>query len=239
MAVVPRHIAIIMDGNGRWAARRGLPRAMGHRKGIEAAKRIVEAASEFGVQYLTLYGFSSENWRRPVEEVNDLMGLLRTYLRSDLADMHRNNIRLRIIGERIGLDKDLVAMIDEAETLTAKNGKLTVVIAFNYGGRNEIVRVTQCLARDVALGRIVPDDITAREIEDRLDTRDIPDPDLLIRTSGEQRISNFLLWQAAYAELVFPDVLWPDFSKRDLEHAIEIYGRRERRFGARLAEEGR
>ena len=239
MAAVPRHVAIIMDGNGRWAARRALPRVIGHRQGIEAARRVVTAASELGIAYLTLYGFSSENWRRPVQEVADLMGLLRTYLRSDLADLHPNNIRLRVIGERETLASDLVSMIEEGEALTAKNTKLNLNIAFNYGGRNEIVAVAQRMARDVAAGRLDPSQITAAEIESRLETVGIPDPDLLIRTSGEQRISNFLLWQAAYAELVFPDILWPDFTKKDLAQAIDVYAQRERRFGARLVEEGR
>jgi undecaprenyl diphosphate synthase len=228
----PRHVAIIMDGNGRWAKARGLPRTAGHRKGAEAVRRAIEAARDLGIAYLTIFSFSSENWRRPQGEVIDLMQLLRFYLRSEIADLHRNNVRLRIIGDRERLDPDIISLIDKAETLTHDNSGLTLVIALSYGSRQEITAAARNLAREVAAGRLSPEDIDEERFAGCLLTRDIPDPDLLIRTSGEQRISNFLLWQLAYTELVFVETHWPDFTKRDLEDAIREFHRRDRRFGA-------
>ena len=228
----PAHVAVIMDGNGRWAKSRGLPRTAGHKKGVDAVRRTVEAAGDLGIGYLTIFSFSSENWRRPEEEVSDLMQLLRFYLRSEIADLHRNGVRLRVIGDRARLSKDIVGLIDNAETLTRDNRKLTLVVALSYGSRQEITLAARRLAEEVRAGTLDPADITEDRLSERLFTADIPDPDLIVRTSGEKRISNFLLWQAAYAELVFVDTLWPDFSKRDLEAAIEEFHRRERRFGA-------
>lgn len=228
----PAHVAVIMDGNGRWAKSRGLPRTAGHKKGVDAVRRTVEAAGELGIGYLTIFSFSSENWRRPEEEVSDLMQLLRFYLRSEIADLHRNGVRLRVIGDRARLSKDIVGLIDNAENLTRDNRKLTLVVALSYGSRQEITLAARRLAEEVKAGTLNPADITEDRLSERLFTADIPDPDLIVRTSGEKRISNFLLWQAAYAELVFVDTLWPDFSKRDLEAAIEEFHRRERRFGA-------
>ncbi|AIB11985.1 UDP pyrophosphate synthase [Azospirillum argentinense] len=228
----PAHVAVIMDGNGRWAKSRGLPRTAGHKKGVDAVRRTVEAAGELGIGYLTIFSFSSENWRRPEEEVSDLMQLLRFYLRSEIADLHRNGVRLRVIGDRARLSKDIIGLIDNAETLTRDNRKLTLVVALSYGSRQEITLAARRLAEEVKAGTLDPEDITEDRLSERLFTADIPDPDLIVRTSGEKRISNFLLWQAAYAELVFVDTLWPDFSKRDLEAAIEEFHRRERRFGA-------
>ncbi len=228
----PAHVAVIMDGNGRWAKSRGLPRTAGHKKGVDAVRRTVEAAGDLGIGYLTIFSFSSENWRRPEEEVSDLMQLLRFYLRSEIADLHRNGVRLRVIGDRARLSKDIIGLIDNAETLTRDNRKLTLVVALSYGSRQEITLAARRLAEEVKAGTLDPEDITEDRLSERLFTADIPDPDLIVRTSGEKRISNFLLWQAAYAELVFVDTLWPDFSKRDLEAAIEEFHRRERRFGA-------
>ncbi|GAA4250551.1 isoprenyl transferase [Azospirillum formosense] len=228
----PAHVAVIMDGNGRWAKSRGLPRTAGHKKGVDAVRRTVEAAGELGIGYLTIFSFSSENWRRPEEEVSDLMQLLRFYLRSEIADLHRNGVRLRVIGDRARLSKDIVSLIENAENLTRDNRKLTLVVALSYGSRQEITLAARRLAEEVRAGTLDPADITEDRLSERLFTADIPDPDLIVRTSGEKRISNFLLWQAAYAELVFVDTLWPDFSKRDLEAAIEEFHRRERRFGA-------
>ncbi|WP_236024877.1 isoprenyl transferase [Arenibaculum pallidiluteum] len=221
-----------MDGNGRWAKARGLPRTAGHRKGIESVRTVIEAARELGVEYLTLYGFSSENWRRPEGEVLDLMHLLRFYLRSEIAELHRNGIRLRVIGDRNRLAPDIVSMIANAEELTRGNKVLNLTIALSYGGRAEIARAAAQLAREVLAGAVSADGIDEETFAARLYTADIPDPDLLVRTSGEKRISNFLLWQCAYAELVFTDTLWPDFGKRDLEDAIQEFRRRDRRFGA-------
>jgi undecaprenyl diphosphate synthase len=228
----PKHVAIIMDGNGRWAKARGLPRTAGHRKGVEAVRRTVEAARELGIPYLTMFGFSSENWRRPEGEVFDLMQLLRFYLRSEIAELHKNGVRLRVIGDRAKLSGDIVTMIEKAEELTRNNTELTLVIALSYGARQEIVEATRQMVRDALEGRLSPEEITEESFSARLLTRDVPDPDLLVRTSGEQRISNFLLWQSAYTELVFVDTLWPDFTKRDLEDAIREFNRRDRRYGA-------
>jgi undecaprenyl diphosphate synthase len=227
----PVHVAIIMDGNGRWAKARGLPRTAGHKRGAEAVRRTVEAAREMGVSYLTLYAFSSENWKRPAGEVTDLMGLLRLYLRNEVANLHKNGIRLRVVGDRSRLSRDINALIDESEAKTANNTALTLVLALSYGGRQEIAEAARLLARDVAMGRLDPESIDEDALAARLYTADIPDPDLLIRTSGEKRISNFLLWQSAYAEFVFTDVLWPDFDRTHLEDAIRDFHGRERRYG--------
>jgi undecaprenyl diphosphate synthase len=227
----PNHVAIIMDGNGRWAARRGLPRTEGHRRGVEALRRTVRAAVELGIRYLTIYSFSSENWRRPATEVGELLGLLRLFVRNDLADLHRNNVRIRVIGGRDDLAPDILDLLLEAEALTASNTGLNLVVAFNYGGRQELVRVMRALARYVGNGNMRAEDIDAELVTSRLDTGGIPDPDLVIRTSGEMRLSNFLLWQAAYAELVFTPVLWPDFDRAALEAAFAEFRQRERRFG--------
>lgn len=228
----PQHIAIIMDGNGRWAKARGLPRTMGHRQGAEAVKRTVKAAVDLRIPYLTLFGFSSENWSRPAEEVIELMRLLRIYLRSETADLHRNNIRLRVIGNRAQLESDIVELITNAESLTANNTAITVTIALNYGSRNEILEAAAKYAQLCIERGIKPDFESADEyFTAGLMTDGIPDPDILIRTSGEKRISNFLLWQSAYSEFVFTPTLWPDFGTADLEAAIEDFAQRERRFG--------
>jgi undecaprenyl diphosphate synthase len=235
---VPRHVAIIMDGNGRWAAARGLPRTEGHRRGVEALRATVRAAGEMGIQVLTIFSFSSENWSRPPAEVRDLMGLLRRFIRHDLAELHRNNVRVRVIGERKGLAPDIRSLLEEAEELTRNNEGLIVVVAFNYGARQEIARAAQRLAAEVAAGRLPVEAITADALGSYLDAADLPDPDLIIRTSGEQRLSNFLLWQAAYSELVFVPTYWPDFDRATLEGAIAEYQRRERRFGGLVARTG-
>ncbi|NIX77146.1 isoprenyl transferase [Microvirga terricola] len=235
---VPTHVAIIMDGNGRWAAQRGLPRFEGHRRGVEAIRRAVRTAGDLGIRYLTVYSFSAENWRRPAQEVSDLMGLLKRFVRHDLADLHANNIRVRIIGEREGLSPDIRSILDEAEQLTRSNTGLTLVIAFNYGGRQEIVGAIRALARQVKAGALDPEAIDLETVEAGLDTHGIPDPDLLIRTSGEQRISNFLTWQTAYSEFVFVPAFWPDFDDAIFRAAIEEYNRRDRRFGGLTARAG-
>jgi len=229
---LPRHIAIIMDGNGRWAKARGLPRIAGHRSGAEAVRRTVTAAGELGIPYLTLFGFSSENWKRPSAEVQDLMVLLRHYLRGEIAELQRNGVRLKVIGQLTRLAPDIVGMIARAETLTRENSQITLTIALSYGGRAEIVAAVQAIAAEVARGSLAAEDVDEDCLARHLFTADIPDPDLLIRTSGEQRISNFLLWQCAYSELVFTKTLWPDFSRNDLEQAIDDYCGRERRYGA-------
>lgn len=220
-----------MDGNGRWAKARGLPRGFGHREGVEAVRRTVRAAIELSLPYLTIYSFSSENWSRPADEINELMGLMKRFIRRDLAELHQANVRIRIIGDRDGVDPELMSLIDEATELTRGNTGLTLVIAFNYGARNEIARAARSLARDVAEGRLSPEAIDVDAISQVLDTGGVPDPDLLIRTSGEQRLSNFLLWQAAYTEFVFLDCLWPDFGRDQLEEAIAKYHVRDRRYG--------
>lgn len=227
----PHHVAIIMDGNGRWAKARGLPRVAGHRRGAESVRRVVRGAGELGIPVLTLFAFSTENWTRPADEVNDLMGLLRHYLRNELEELHKNGARLRVIGNRAGLPADIVRDIAEAEKMTCANGRIDVNICINYGARDEILQATRSLARRVAAGELAADDIDEARFERELLTAGVPDPDLLIRTSGEQRISNFLLWQCAYAELVFVDTLWPDFGKEHLEQAIAEFRRRERRYG--------
>lgn len=228
---IPQHVAIIMDGNGRWATSRGLPRTEGHRKGADAVRRTVKAAHELGIRYLTLFGFSSENWNRPEDEVDTLMSLMRQYLRSELAELHKNNVRVRMIGERARLAADIVELIENAEEITKNNDGLYVTVAISYGGRQEIVEAVRNVVADIQSGKISPEDIDQEVLSSRLMTAGVPDPDLLIRTSGESRISNFLLWQMAYSELVFVDTYWPDFSKTDLEHACEIYRGRDRRFG--------
>ena len=229
---VPRHIAIIMDGNGRWAQARGLPRIAGHRHGAEAARRAVTAAAELGVPYLTLFGFSSENWGRPSGEIHDLMGLLRHYLRGEIAELHRNGVRLRVIGELGRLDPDIIEMIERAEAMTRDNARITVTIALSYGGRAEIVAAVRAIAQRVQSGSLAAAAINEDCFARYLFTAGLPDPDLLIRTSGEQRISNFMLWQSAYSEFVFTKTLWPDFSKHDLEEAIDEFCGRDRRYGA-------
>ena len=231
-AVPPQHIAIIMDGNGRWAQAKGLTRTAGHKRGAEAVHRAVEGAVEEGIRYLTLFGFSSENWKRPAQEVRDLMGLLRFYLKSEIKKLSNEGIRLRIIGDRYRLEPDIVTLITEAEERTADNLRLDLTIALSYGSRAEIVLASQKIAEQVAAGNISPGDISEELISSHLYTRDIPDPDLLIRTSGEHRISNFLLWQLAYTEFVFIDKRWPDFNKEDFRIAISEFQSRERRFGA-------
>ena len=232
----PAHVAIIMDGNGRWAARRGLPRVEGHRRGVEAVRRAVRSAMDLRISYLTVYSFSSENWRRPPEEVSDLMGLLKRFIRNDLADLHGRNVRVRIIGERQDLSPDLRSLLTEAEELTKGNHGLTLVVAFNYGGRQEIARAARALARRVKDGLLDPEAINMATLERELDTRGIPDPDLVIRTSGEQRVSNFLTWQCAYSEFVFVPEFWPDFDDATFRAAIDQYRRRERRFGGLSAQ---
>jgi undecaprenyl diphosphate synthase len=231
----PRHVAIIMDGNGRWAAERGLPRTEGHRHGVDAVRRAVRAVMELGLDHLTLFSFSSENWTRPASEIQFLFGLLRNFIRRDLADLHANGVRVSVIGEREGLPKDILGLIEEAERLTAGNRRLRLVVAFNYGARNEIARAVRRIAAKVAAGEIDPTTIDETTVAANLDTAGIPDPDLIIRTSGELRLSNFLLWQAAYAELVFLPVFWPDFDKKDLETAIGEFATRVRRYGGLAA----
>ena len=227
----PRHVAIIMDGNGRWATQRGLPRSSGHRQGVEALRRTVRAASDLGISVLTLYSFSTENWARPQAEVRFLLELLRRFIRTDVADLHKSNVRIMIIGDRDGLEPSLRTMFEEAEALTRENTALKLVIAFNYGSRQEITRAVQALAQKVAEGRISPADITPAVIGNHLDTAGLPDPDLLIRTGGEQRISNYLLWQCAYTEFVFLPEYWPEFDAALLARAIDIFRSRDRRFG--------
>jgi len=235
---MPRHVAIIMDGNGRWASARGLPRGEGHRRGVEALRKTVRAAGDMGIAYLTIFSFSSENWSRPASEIRDLMGLLRRFIRNDLAELHQNRVKVRVIGERNDLDPEILRLLEEAEQLTKDNDGLTLVVAFNYGARQEIARAAARIAADVKAGTIDPSAVTAELIGQNLDAPDLPDPDLIIRTSGEQRLSNFLLWQAAYSELVFVPTYWPDFDRAALEGAIAEYHRRERRFGGLIAQTG-
>ncbi|PZO79435.1 MAG: isoprenyl transferase [Mesorhizobium amorphae] len=232
---IPAHVAIIMDGNGRWAQARGLPRLAGHRAGVDALRRTVEAAGDLGIEWLTVYAFSSENWSRPDDEVSGLMRLLKFFVRRDLAELHSKGVRVRVIGERGALAPDIRSLLEEAEALTAGNQRLNLVIAFNYGGRDEIVRTVRKLAQGIASGHLQPDEITHAAFAASLDTAHFPDPDIVIRTSGEMRLSNFLPWQAAYSELVFLSCFWPDFSERDLREAIGTYAARERRFGGLVA----
>lgn len=231
-SALPEHVAIIMDGNGRWATRRGLPRSAGHHQGAGAVKRTVNAAADIGIKYLTLFGFSSENWNRPKDEIKELMRLLRYYLRSETAELHRNDVKLRIIGDREGLDPDIIRLIDNAEDLTRMNGRLEVAIAINYGGRHEILKAACKMAKDMQERGVEPSmDRVETLFPDYLMTSNMPDPDLLIRTSGEQRISNFLLWQCAYSEFYYTDCLWPDFGYDELFTAVEVFKNRDRRFG--------
>ena len=228
---IPRHVAIIMDGNGRWAAQRGLMRSAGHRKGVESVREAIRSSIEFGIEYLTIFSFSSENWSRPKSEVSDLMGLLKLFIRRDLAELHRENVRVNIIGERGDLPGDIGPLLEEAEILTAKNTGLELIIAFNYGSRNEIIRAVKKIAIDVKNGVIDPDAIDCEMLDTNLDTARFPDPDVIIRTSGEMRLSNFLLWQAAYTEFVFVDCHWPDFNRDEFSKAISVYQSRDRRYG--------
>lgn len=226
-----RHAAVIMDGNGRWAAARGLPRSSGHRAGVLAARRAVEAARDLGLQYLTLYSFSTENWRRPAGEIRDLMALLREFIAADLPKLASENVRVRIIGDRTKLDRTLLALVEKAERDTAANDKFHLQIAFNYGGRDEIVRTVKVIAQMALDGKLKPDMVDEELINQMLDTQHIPDPDLVIRTSGEKRVSNFLVWQAAYAEYVFLNEHWPDFDKALFAQALSEFAGRNRRFG--------
>ncbi len=226
-----QHVAIIMDGNGRWAHSRGLPRNMGHRRGVEAVREAVRAAGELGIQYLTLFAFSSENWRRPQDEVAELMGLLKHFIRRDLADLHKEGVRVRVIGARDNLSDDIRALLEEAESLTRDNQRQTLVVAFNYGARDEVARAMRRIAEKFAAGEVPLEALTPDYLDAHLDTAGIPDPDLIIRTSGELRLSNFLLWQAAYSEFVFLPCLWPDFDRKAFEGAIADYLSRDRRYG--------
>lgn len=229
---VPVHVCVIMDGNGRWAASRGLPRIEGHRRGAEAVREVIKEAARLGVNHLTLFGFSSENWKRPSGEVTDLMGLLRLYLRKELAELHKQSVRFRVIGERSRLPEDVQKLIAAAEQQTQDNSGLNLVIALSYGGRAEILGAARALAEKVKAGELDPAAIDEDLFESHLETAGIPDPDLLIRTSGEQRLSNFLLWQCAYTEFVFSETLWPDFTAHHFRDAIDQYRSRERRYGA-------
>ena len=232
---IPVHVAIIMDGNGRWAKKRGLPRTAGHAQGARTVEQILEDADHMGIRYLTVYAFSTENWSRPDSEVKALMNLLRTYMKTSLAKCARNNVRIRVIGDKSRLDKDLQDSIANLEKETASNTGIGFQIAINYGSRDEIVRAVQAAAQKVSSGELRPEDIKEAAISDSLDTAGIPDPDLLIRTGGEQRISNFLLWQTAYSELYFCDAAWPDFNKNELEKAVDAYNNRERRYGGLIS----
>ena len=229
----PRHVAIIMDGNGRWATKHGVRRAQGHKQGTEAVREAIQGAGDAGVKFLTLYAFSSENWNRPPEEVTDLMGLLKLYLSREIKALHKEGVRLRVIGSRARLSADILRMIDKAEAKTAANTRMTLVIALSYGAREEITEAVRAISTRVRDGKLEPQDISEAMVENALFTHDIPDPDLIIRTSGEQRLSNFLLWQCAYSEFLFVDTLWPDFTRADFASAVEHYGMRDRRYGVR------
>jgi undecaprenyl diphosphate synthase len=231
LAGIPAHVGVIMDGNGRWAARRGLPRIEGHRRGLEALRETVRAAIDFGLDYLTVYSFSIENWSRPVEEIADLMGLLKRFIRDDLNDLHNSGVRVKVIGARDNLKSDIRALLEEAETLTESNKRLNLIVAFNYGGRQEIAAAARALAQEVIDGLIDVSEIDESMLARHLDTAGIPDPDLIIRTSGEQRLSNFLMWQAAYSEFVFLPMHWPDFDRQAFSAALAEFSARERRFG--------
>jgi undecaprenyl diphosphate synthase len=232
MSQLPKHIAIIMDGNGRWAKKRGLSRSLGHRKGLEALRSTVENSAQLGIEYLTVFGFSTENWKRSSDEISELMGLLRFYLKNELQVLHSKGAKLRVIGDRDRLAGDIIKLIENAEKITASNDRINATIALSYGARSEIVAASQELARKVALGELKPEDINEKLFDSCLMTSELPPLDLLIRTSGELRISNFLLWQAAYSEMVFTDTLWPDFDKNCLTQALDDYSNRQRRFGA-------
>ncbi len=226
------HVAIIMDGNGRWAKERGLPRALGHREGVAALRRTVEGAAALGISRLTVFGFSTENWRRPPREVSELMGLLKAYFRSDIDRLERDGVRVRIVGRRTGLDADILDIVERAERRTAANHRFVLQVAFNYGGQADIVDAARAFADQVERGIARPEDLTEGLFESLLSTAPAPAPDLIIRTSGEQRLSNFLLWECAYAELVFQEVYWPDYGPDHLRAALDEFGRRERRYGA-------
>ena len=226
------HLAVIMDGNGRWAQAHGLPRTAGHQQGAEAVRRAVKGAIKHGIKHLTLYGFSSENWSRPPQEVRDLMGLLRIYLRREIKALDEEGVRFKVIGERQRLDPDIVKLINEAEAQTADNTRLVLTIALSYGSRAEITSVVRRIAEEAADGRLRPDEISEALVSEHLYTAGLPDPDLLIRTSGEQRVSNFLLWQMAYTEFLFLDIHWPDFSETTMAEAIDVFQSRDRRYGA-------
>lgn len=228
---VPEHVAIILDGNGRWATKRGLPRSMGHAEGCKTLERMVEVASDMGIRYLTVYGFSTENWKRSTEEVGALMNLFRYYMKRIIKIAQRGNVRIRMIGKKSRFAPDIIAGIDEMEASTKDNTGMTFVIAINYGGRDEITRAVRHMMADAKNGVLAPEDVTEQTVTSYLDTADFPDPDLLIRTSGELRLSNYLIWQCAYTEIYVTDVLWPDFSKEELERAIAAYNKRDRRFG--------
>ena len=232
----PRHVAIIMDGNGRWASARGLPRSAGHKVGIDAVRRAVRAASDLNIEYLTIYSFSTENWTRPKTEVMFLLELLRRFISQDVAELHTTGVKIQIIGDRTHLDAKLVRMIEDAERLTAANEKLKLVVAFNYGSRQELARAAQKIALQVQSGALDPTSITVETLAQQLETVGMPDPDLLIRTGGEERISNFLLWQCAYAEFVFVPEFWPEFNAEILQRAVAEYNARERRFGGLKAQ---
>lgn len=227
----PSHVGLIMDGNGRWAARRGLPRIEGHRRGLEALRGTVRTAVEMSLDYLTVYSFSTENWTRPFDEIQDLMRLLKGFIRKDLVDLHKGGVRVKVIGDRDNLQRDIRGLLEEAETLTRLNQGLTLVVAFNYGGRQEIAAAVRTIAKKFAAGELREEQIDAALLSRHLDTSDIPDPDLIIRTSGEQRLSNFLLWQSAYSEFVFLPLLWPDFDREAFVGALAEFSARERRFG--------
>ncbi|MDE3015966.1 MAG: isoprenyl transferase [Pseudomonadota bacterium] len=228
---IPRHVAVIMDGNGRWAKSRGLPRTAGHKKGADALRNIMNACRNAGVSYLTIYAFSSENWKRPESEISDLMQLLRHYLQQELETLHENKVRLRFIGDLSPLVKDIRASIDDAVEVTAKNSAFNLTVALSYGARQEILRAARRLAEKISSGALKPENISEEDISRSLDTSDLPDPDLLIRTGGEQRLSNFLLWQSAYTEFYFTETLWPDFGQAHFTEALKDYARRERRYG--------
>lgn len=230
----PRHVALIMDGNGRWAERRGLPRVMGHREGVQALRRTIKAAPDFGIRCLTVFGFSTENWSRPADEVSDLMGLVRAFVGSDLKRLEAAGVRIRILGRRKGLPSDIAAIVDRAEAQTAHNTGFLLQVAFNYGGRADLVDAAQRLVDQARAGQFAGD-VTEDDLGAGLSTAGAPPVDLIVRTSGEQRLSNFLLWEAAYAELVFQDILWPDYGAEALSEAVALYGNRERRFGGREA----
>ncbi len=234
--LLPRHVAIIMDGNGRWAKARGLPRVAGHRQGVEAVNRTVRKVGEWGIPYLTFFGFSSENWRRPEDEISDLMALIKRFVHQHLADLHDANVKVRVIGEQTRLDGEILKILNESTKLTQDNTGLNLTIAFNYGSRAEISRAAVRAAQAVAAGQLAPEEINEDVLAGFLDTVDLPDPDLLIRTSGEKRLSNFLLWQCAYTEFIFLDVLWPEFGAEHIEAAMAEYLRRDRRYGGLTAQ---
>jgi len=236
---LPRHVAVIMDGNGRWAQIRGMPRNFGHKQGVEATRRLVRAAHEIGLEALTIYGFSTENWSRPAEEVSLLMGLLKSYFTAEISELHKAGIRIRVIGRKDDFSPDIKSLLDQAEAVTAANTGMTLCVALSYGRRQEIMDGVKALAAEVAAGTLQPEDISAGHLEGALESADLPSLDLIIRTSGEQRLSNFLLWQAAYAELYFDPVLWPDYSAKHCSTALLAFANRERRFGGLQAQSAR